>query len=325
MIIEKKATKFALVICTINRSTLIEGLLTTLLKQSSQPDCVVIVDSSLDDLTKRVAEEFEVPFHLHYVRSLKGLPHQRNVGVKAIDDLFGLKKFAYVGFLDDDVLIENDYFEFASRAFAENPLAVLIGGYDKNLPIRKASRIEEFLMLNCNKPGHVLLSGLVTYVKPSKEYEEVVWLPGHSFNVRSSAFEFLRFRGQARIHGEDVEMQLRLSQLGEILVAKELGVIHHRSDVYRDSLRNAVAFDDGFRFWLGGQRPEIVKKRWVIVTSILLASRSLLLIFSKDGITHRLILKGHLDFFWRLISRKQIEQFVEHNEWESLQDWTPKF
>ena len=319
--IEKRAMKFALVVCTINRSTLVESLLIAVGKQSSKPDCVVVVDSSPDDQTKSVVENFRAPFDLHYVHSQKGLPHQRNVGIKTIEEVYALKNLDYVGFLDDDVSISPDYFQCASEALAENPKAILVGGYDKLLSIRATNRIEQILQLNSKKMGQVLRSGLVTYVKPEKKFEEVTWVPGHSFNVRASAFESVKFRGHVRMYGEDVEIQIRLGKLGQIIAVKDMGVVHYKSDVSRESLRNNVAYDDGFRFWLSGQHPEIVKKRWVIVSTVLLATRSFLLSFSNDGITHRLVFKGHLDFFRRLIARKQIEQFVEHDEWVTFEEW----
>jgi GT2 family glycosyltransferase len=316
-------SQYALVLCTINRSDLVGILLNDLAKQTHKPNCVVVVDSSDDDLTCKVVNDTVAPFHIHYAHSMKGLPHQRNVGVYTLEKNCGLKPFKFVGFLDDDVSVSETYFENTIIAFEDNPSAVLVGGFDKNLVVRESTFLQRVLNLNSQKMGHVMKSGLVTYVHPVKNYESVTWVPGHSFNIRTDAFNSVRFRGEARIHGEDVEMQLRLSRLGSIIVPKDLAVDHHRSPVYRDSHRNDVAYNDGFRYWLSKNYPEICSTSWVLMSTFALSVRALLFAFTKHDRMQKLAFLGHLDFFKRLISGKELEQLVDHKEWQLFQTLNP--
>ena len=113
--------KFSLIVCTYQRPQPLITLLRSVKEQSLYPHEIIIVDGSLDNATQEALtqEEFE---NIHYFLvspQNRGLTKQRN---------FGISKLALdndiVSFLDDDTILQEDYFENLILGYKELPEAV---------------------------------------------------------------------------------------------------------------------------------------------------------------------------------------------------------
>ena len=84
---QKDIESIALIICTRNRPTYMRGLLQNLDSLTVIPGKILIIDSSDDDSTLHIIAlpEVSVKERITYIKSLPGLPHQRNEGIKMND------------------------------------------------------------------------------------------------------------------------------------------------------------------------------------------------------------------------------------------------
>ena len=116
------ALKLSLIIPTYCRYKELKRLLSNLELQTKKPDEVIIVDASDNGDSRLIQAEVMKRrcFPVYYYKHEKGLTKQRNFGILK-------SKNEIVGFLDDDVLIEPDFFERILNIF-KNDLLNEIGG-----------------------------------------------------------------------------------------------------------------------------------------------------------------------------------------------------
>jgi glucosyl-dolichyl phosphate glucuronosyltransferase len=118
--------RISIVVCTYNRSRLLQGCLESLENQTLDPACfeVIIVDNNSTDATEQVGEHFvrKNSNFYYYFETDQGLSHARNRGWSEASG-------AYVGYIDDDAKASPQWVETALRiAGAERP-DVLGGPY----------------------------------------------------------------------------------------------------------------------------------------------------------------------------------------------------
>jgi len=122
MTISNSHTTITVIIPTLSRVESIGKLLDSLAKQTRRPEQIIIVDASEDHDTEAVAARADAVLRerLEYYRTARGLTRQRN---------FGLKKSHadIIGFLDDDVVLDDNFLEEMARIF-ENDKQKEIGG-----------------------------------------------------------------------------------------------------------------------------------------------------------------------------------------------------
>jgi|GEM_PF-1218743 len=121
--------KFTLIICTYMRQNPLLKLLQSVKTQTLYPNEIVIVDASVNQETKEMLEQnsFE---NLHYflvAEKDRGLTKQRNFGIASVG-----KDMDIVCFLDDDIVLESDYFEQLLKTYEIYPEALGVGGYISN-------------------------------------------------------------------------------------------------------------------------------------------------------------------------------------------------
>lgn len=108
----------SIIIPTYNRANLLEGLLQRLLAQSDQPDEIIVVDDHSTDNTSEIVSRYATQNdHLVYtLNDGKHLAAGRQTGLK-------MARSDYVGFIDDDVIIEsNDFIKKLRTHLAPNIL-----------------------------------------------------------------------------------------------------------------------------------------------------------------------------------------------------------
>ncbi|HYA48615.1 MAG TPA: glycosyltransferase [Burkholderiales bacterium] len=219
----------AFVVATMDRPANLAGLLASLEAQTLLPAEVVVVDGggrSIADLCRTPR-----PFRVRHVPCRPpSTTRQRNVGVEAT----GVDA-AFVGFLDDDVLLEPQAVEAMMSFFDGAPAAV--GGAAFNManhpPLRaarwKSLPLAERAGLYSRRPGAVTRSGFQTMIGPVQTMVRTEWLPSGAVVWRSEVLRRLRFDEWFADYGylEDLDLSYRAARLFLLVVVAGARYSHH--------------------------------------------------------------------------------------------------
>ena len=242
----KQSFQLAVVIPTRNRPTDLTNLLSCLEDQEGLINQVIIIDSSDNNDSERICRQSKLPLEYNHT-DVKSAAIQRNIGISKVDF-----KTTHVGFLDDDVRIEPDYFlrlvhELTEKnavgisGIALNPLAFSL----RTKPKGAVGRFYRLFLLDSLIDGKLLSSGVNV---PVRDYEgctvEVDWLIGCSVwnfqNIKDLRFEE-DFFGQSL--GEDVIFSYLASRRGVLLTNPSVLITHYESAVGRPG------FVEFYRMW----------------------------------------------------------------------------
>jgi len=231
---DKTISRHQLIICTKNRPKSLRDALNSCLGQEGKPDHIIVVDSSTNNESQKVVEDFNKSFGLkiHFVKSTPGLTHQRNIGIK---NLQGLTEVVH--FIDDDSILLPGYFRAVLSTFERHPDALGVGGAILNLPEHKVSKINLICGLDSRKEGKVLKSGINILNFTGNLDREVDWVSGCSMSFLSAVFESISFdeRREGNSIGEDVDFCLRLNQIGKLYWTPFATLLHIQSPINRES------------------------------------------------------------------------------------------
>jgi GT2 family glycosyltransferase len=288
------------------------GLLQNLDSLTTIPGKILIVDSSDDDSTLQLVtlSKLSMVGRILYIKSLPGLPNQRNEGVRRILSNREFDQVRIVSFTDDDCRLSEDYFEHLSSLAESNMhfsgiTGVLIPGK------RAESNLwRRIFLLDSKSSGTVLKSGCTTPIQCTHGLCEVEWMPGGSMNIKRGALESTQFDSQLRMYGEDLKMSLMLKKYGPLLAHAKMEYKHLEATAGKDNLVDVISFTDGIRWQLARDFPGQIKRKyvlWSIFGSIIANSIRYFkpMENSKDG---KAILRGHLVFLLRLVGKKQYIQ-----------------
>ncbi|WP_329805014.1 glycosyltransferase family 2 protein [Flavobacterium facile] len=116
---------FSLIICTYNRRKAIEILMNSIVNQSVYPNQIIIVDGSLNEETNLFFSEtnYENLDYFLVDSSNRGLTKQRNFGISKVNAASEI-----ICFLDDDTLLDENYFSEIINAYKLFPDAFGVGG-----------------------------------------------------------------------------------------------------------------------------------------------------------------------------------------------------
>ena len=219
----------SVIIPTKDRHHQIIACLDAIHAQTCLPNEIIVVDSSANDKVKNEMAKSDYPkTNVIYIHSSPGLTLQRNIGVKAASgDL--------IAFLDDDIVLDPDYFEHLLPAFAndkENRVGGVTGRITNELRDRRSlfSFVRFLTFFSYPSYGQVRVSGFHTeyngYEKPLK----VEWLPGVVV-YRKEVFNEFSFdenlRGYA--YNEDLDFSYRVSRKYECLYIPSAKMVHNKS------------------------------------------------------------------------------------------------
>lgn len=288
--------KFNLIICTYMRKEAIEVLLQSVKKQTLFPDEILVIDASPDDLTKKLIEEKVYP-HLKYFKVESrdaGLTRQRNYGINRSSP-----EMDVLCFLDDDILLEQDYFEKLIESYEQHPDALGVGGYIKdeipwkNIDVNYIPRFEEFTfdgfarplgqrnvlrkrlgLLSDEPPGYMpqFSHGFSTgFLPPSEKVYPVEFFMGGVASYKKMLFSKISFSKYFEGYGlyEDMDFCLRASNLGQLYINTGAKVEHlHDKGGRPDSYKyGRMVIQNGYHVWkLKNSKPSIIAsfKFWVI-------------------------------------------------------------
>ena len=242
---------FSVVVCTYMRPKPLLKLLKSIKLQTTYPDEILIIDGSIDDHTEKALKE-NIFKDLKYFRVKKedrGLTRQRNFGINQVHE-----KSQVICFLDDDTVLENNYFEELISTYNSKNDALAVGGYiinenswskegngnpnkfhydgwNRDEPMRFKVR-KLFGLLPDVSPGFMPSFShgrSVGFLPPSGKIYEVEQIMGGVSSFKKKIFNEIRFSTYFEGYGlyEDSDFSLRLAKKGKIYVNTDAKLYHY--------------------------------------------------------------------------------------------------
>ena len=248
---------FSLIICTYQRPQSLLKLLNSVEEQALYPSQIIIVDGSTDNKTKAALEKRNIE-NLEYYLVLerdRGLTRQRNFGIKKVADNSGITCF-----LDDDVVLLQDYFEKLIGTYIKYPNALGVGGYILDDKIEWSKVVDDKIdfdelefdgwkrklgsrnvlrkklnLLSDRPPGFMpeFSHGFSTsFLPPSDKIYSVEFFMGGVSSYKSEILSKIGFSEYFEGYGlyEDLEFCLRLSKTGSLYLNTAAKLYHYHEN-----------------------------------------------------------------------------------------------
>lgn len=245
---------FSLIICTYNRRKAIENLMNSIASQTLYPNQIVIVDGSLNHDTEIFfnTTSFNNLDYFLVDTSTRGLTKQRNFGISKVDATSEI-----VCFLDDDTILDPNYFFEIIQTYKKLPDAFGVGGFitnevkwernstdfkvikhyftydgfhrteDKRFILRKAIGLDSDVL-----PGFSPLYShgrSLSYLPTSGKTYKVEQLMGGVSSFRKTVLDSHKFSTYFEGYGlyEDAEFTIRVSKFGQLYLNTNAKLEHH--------------------------------------------------------------------------------------------------
>tara|TARA_R100000935_G_C2839123_1_gene169990 strand:+ start:441 stop:1433 length:993 start_codon:yes stop_codon:yes gene_type:complete len=245
---------FSLIICTYHRPKALLLLLESVKMQTMYPNQILIIDGSRDDRTKEALKTtiFSSLSYFQVEDHHRGLTKQRNFGISRVG-----ANIDVVCFLDDDVVLERDYFEMLIDTYQKYPEAIGVGGCIKDVvewvPYNESNSVQyddyskdgyvrklgsrnvlrkKFNLLSQDPPGYMpkFSNGLSTaFLPPSNKTYKVEFFMGGVSSFRKELLNKLKFSEYFEGYGlyEDMDFCLRASKIGKLYVNTAAKLDHY--------------------------------------------------------------------------------------------------
>lgn len=215
--------KISIIIPTRNRSKFLANLLCCILKQTRLPDEVIIVDDSDTDETAKLTSNIFYVFFSNGItfKYLKGNKKNRSTSAArnlGIDESSGEILF----FIDDDVILDNNYISEILKIYEKYPEAKGAQGYIVN-GVFEYSNFKTFLLNAVKKVfcvDHIEKNKCtfnmgLTYPHFPDEVIRCEWLHGTNMSFKKEVLANFRFDEnlKRRSIGEDVDLATRINKL----------------------------------------------------------------------------------------------------------------
>jgi glycosyltransferase involved in cell wall biosynthesis len=229
-------------------------LLSSVNNQTWYPDEILIIDGSTNDETQKILEinKFRNLSYFLVDSDNRGLTKQRNYGISKVSDSIDI-----VCFLDDDTILEKEYFENLIGTYSIFPEALGVGGYITNESVwqkvtedyepnvneyffdgwkkKDGSRfvIRKKLGLDSNLPPCFMPEfsngRSVGFLPPSNKTYEVQQFMGGVASYKKSILENIKFSDYFEGYGlyEDADFTLRLSNIGKLYLNTAARLAHY--------------------------------------------------------------------------------------------------
>lgn len=279
-------------------------LLQSVQKQSLYPNEILIIDASTNKETEVILSQN--PFqNLNYfvvTAADRGLTKQRNFGIARV-----APDSEIICFLDDDTVLEGNYFEELLKTYNSYPEALGVGGYITNetqweyVGDNFEPKLNEFyfdgwkrkegsrfilrkklgLDSNC-PPGYSSLFShgrSVGFLPPSRKIYEVEMMMGGVSSFRKNVFNSIQFSTYFEGYGlyEDADFSLRLAKKGKLYIntAAQLNHFHANSGRPNQFHYGKMVVRNGYYVWrVKNPKPELKDKlKWHAITILLAVIR----------------------------------------------------
>ncbi len=275
-------------------------LLQSVKEQTLYPDEILIVDGSLNNHTESILiqNQFENLKYFLIEEVDRGLTKQRNFGINNVSE-----KTEIVCFLDDDTVLEADYFKNLLSTYKFFPEALGVGGYICNeikwekVGLNYIPKIDEFyfdgwkrkdgsrfvlrkkLNLDSDQPPGFSSSfshgRSVGFLPPTGKVYEVEQLMGGVSSFRKTVFEKFSFSTYFEGYGlyEDADFTLRVAKTGKLYLntGARLSHFHEPSGRPNQYKYGKMVVRNGWYVWRIKNPDPIFKDRlkWNAITILL--------------------------------------------------------
>jgi GT2 family glycosyltransferase len=303
-LINKGIMKFSLIICTYMRPKPLLQLLQSVREQSVYPDEILIIDGSTNGETQRIVTEnlFQNLKYFLVPNEFQGLTKQRNYGIAHVG-----ADMEVVCFLDDDTVLEKNYFEQLLNTYKVYPAALGVGGYIQNetkwefVGIYYQPKINEFYFDGWNRkdgsrfvlrkklgldsdcrPGFSPLFShgrSVGFLPPSGKTYEVEQLMGGVSSFRKDVFKTFQFSTYFEGYGlyEDADFSFRVAKTGQMYLNTAAKLSHYHEALGRPSQYQygKMVVRNGWYVWrVKTPKPALKDKlKWHSITMLLILIR----------------------------------------------------
>ncbi|MEN3322503.1 glycosyltransferase family 2 protein [Mariniflexile soesokkakense] len=295
---------FTLIICTYLRPNPLLKLLKSVDKQSVYPNEILIIDGSTNNETEFALNQD--PFkNLKYYKvdaENRGLTKQRNFGIDKVSEASEI-----ICFLDDDTVLNTDYFQQLLNTYSVYPEALGVGGYIENESVfdyvghnykpksnefyfdgwkrKDSSRFvirKKFGLEPDCPPGFspsFSHARSVSFLPPSNKIYEVELLMGGVSSFKKEVFETHQFSTYFEGYGlyEDADFSLRLAKTGKLYLntAAKLDHYHEVSGRPNQYKYGNMVVKNGWYVWrVKNSEPTFKDKmKWHVITLLLIFIR----------------------------------------------------
>jgi GT2 family glycosyltransferase len=255
--IKESGMNFSLIICTYMRPQSLLDLLWSVQKQSLYPTEILIIDGSVNNETEYICKENNFPNLKYFLVSEenRGLTKQRNFGVSKVHE-----DSEIVCFVDDDTILEPDYFIEIIKTFQTHQDISGVGGiavneckwklqtnnisYDKNKYYLFEGYAYKEGLRNVVRNYFNLSSHLGPGKMPNYSHGRTCGFPitgktydvdlliGMSMAFRKSIFNKIKFSRFFEGYGlyEDADFSLRALQYGKNVINTKVQLSHFHAE-----------------------------------------------------------------------------------------------
>ncbi len=275
-------------------------LLQSVQGQILYPDEIMIVDGSTNQETEQILRENQFQNLDYFLVSdeNRGLTKQRNFGIGKV-----AASTEIICFLDDDTVLEPDYFINLIRTYQLYPDALGVGGYISNeVKWKKAGenyepKINEFYFDGWKRkdgsrfilrkkmrldsdcpPGYPSLYShgrSVGFLPPSGKVYDVEMFMGGVSSFKKTVFEMLQFSTYFEGYGlyEDADFTLRVSKIGKLYLntSAKLGHFHAATGRPNQYKYGKMVVRNGWYVWrVKNSKPKFKDRfKWHAITILL--------------------------------------------------------
>jgi len=329
--------KFSLIICTYMRAEPLLKLMQSIQKQNLYPNEILIIDGSRNNKTEIIIKKNQFENLKYYLvdDENRGLTKQRNFGVNKVSENIDI-----VCFLDDDTVLQTDYFENLLNTYEVFPEALGAGGYISNeIKWEKVSdnytpKINEFyfdgwkrkdgsrfvLRKKLNLDSDCLPGFLpsfshgrsIGFLPPSNKIYQVEQMMGGVSSFRKSVLENFSFSTYFEGYGlyEDADFTLRVSKTAKLYLntAARLSHFHNPSGRPNQYRYGKMVVRNGWYVWRVKNPKPTIKDRfkWNTVTILLTLIRYTNIITEKNKKAAFTEALGRTVGWWSLLFTKPI-------------------
>ena len=279
-------------------------LLESIKNQSLYPNEILIIDGSTDNSAQNIFLENNYK-DLKYFKvsdENRGLTKQRNFGINKTNNTSEI-----ICFLDDDIILEHDYFENLLKTYHIYPNALGVGGYiiddlkwvfvgDNYKPLikefyfqgwktKEGSRfiLRKILGLDSNQsPGYSTNFSHgrhVGFLPPNDKIYPVEQLMGGVSSFKKEVFDALKFSTYFEGYGlyEDADFTIRVSKIGSLYINTKAKLKHYHDASGRPNQYQygKMVVRNGWYVWrIKNPTPKFIDKlKWNSITILLIIIR----------------------------------------------------
>lgn len=245
------------IICTKDRPLELRNVMNSLSKvKNSQKLNIIIVENSANERNKLESKEianYYMKFSsMRILDSSPGLPTARNTGLSVSNS-------DIVTFFDDDVQIDENYFEELTNLVWENPHVSGFSGINSIETKTKSVKFWKYFLqiFRSNSLMMIFYPLRSQWDNNIKNEKKVFWFPGCSMSFCKGAIEFLRFNAclengptAGYALGEDFDFTYRLSRSGQLIQSPKLIIEHKLAPTNR---ANKETFEKALGMWIAYQ------------------------------------------------------------------------